>query len=234
MIFLAMALGVMALAQTTMPRTLSVTGTAERMVAPDLAYVTLAVQTQADTAAKAVQANNTLANLVMNAIRGLNIPGLTVRTLNFSVSPIYETLPPNTPVTRPLRIVGYTVMNQVEARLPEANSEQLSNNVSRVLDAALNAGANRVDNVRFDLQNPQQALNLVMADATRNARATADAMAAAAGVTLGPLQTLSSQPYYRPEPLMAARAQVSGASVPIEAGLLTLSGTVTAVWAIRD
>jgi len=43
------------------PRTIAVTGSAERMVTPDVALIVLAIQTQADTVGKAVAANNTTA-----------------------------------------------------------------------------------------------------------------------------------------------------------------------------
>ncbi|HEY3415733.1 MAG TPA: SIMPL domain-containing protein [Armatimonadota bacterium] len=227
---------VTAVAQAATPapvrRTISVTGTATQMVQPDVGIVVLAVQTQADTVAPAVNENNRTSTRVMDAIHGLNIPQLTMRTLGFEVTPMYETLPPNRPVPQTPRIVGYQVTNRIEVRLVNKQTPQLSTAISRVLDAALTAGANRVDSITFDLADPQSAMLSVLAQATKNARATAMTLATAAGVQLGPLETLSSVPSYY-QPLQAQRAAVAATSVPIEVGPLTLQASVNAVYGIR-
>lgn len=219
------------------PRTLAVTGTAEMMVPPNVGLAVVAIQTQADTVGRAVEQNNATATRIMQAIRGLNITGMTLRTLGFDVQPVYEQPVPNRPPsTRPPRIVGYQVTNRLETRLVDENDTRLSANIGRVLDAALTAGANRVDQVSFTLQNPQAALREALAAATREARETAVAMAAAAGVQLGPLMTLSATPYFQPPMPMLARAADAegvGGGVPISAGPLTVRATVNAVYEIR-
>jgi uncharacterized protein YggE len=212
-------------------RTITVTGVAQRQVLPDVALVIVAVETQAETVARAVEANNTAANRVMEAVRRLNIANLTIRTLGFDVEPIYEQ-PGTQPVNRPLRIVGYRVVNRVEARIPEPGGGRLSESVGRVLDAALGAGANRVDQVLFQLVDNRPVTREVLAEAARDARETAAAMAAAAGVTLGPLQMLMAAPVYQP-PMPMAFSRADTASVPIVAGPLTIQATVNAVYEIR-
>jgi hypothetical protein len=239
---LACIVGSMAMAQEAIPtpppaqRSIIVTGSAQRMVPPDLGLVVLAVETQADTVARAVEQNNSSASKVMDAMRALRIRDLAVRTLGFDVQPIYEQPPVNRPVTQPLRIIAYRVTNRVEARIPEMGTNTLSANVGKVLDAGLNAGANRIDNVSFTLENDQPVQREAFAAATKDAAATAAALATAAGVQLGPLMTLSTTPYYRqpPMPVFAARsADMMASSVPIVAGPLTIQVTVTAVYGIR-
>lgn len=215
------------------PRTISVTGAAERSVPPDLGTVVLAIQTQASTVARAVQQNNGIANSVMEAIRKLNLNNLTMRTMGFDVTPMYEQPEPGKPMPNPPKIVGYQVTNRLEVKVPEANTAKLSDNVGRVLDTALAAGANRVDSVSFTLQNEQPVMLEVLAQATRNAAQTASTLANAASVALGPLMTLNASPYYQPPmPMYAARAMEASA-VPIAAGELTVRATVNAVYAIQ-
>ncbi len=213
-------------------RTITVSAGAQRQVAPDLALAIVAVETQANTVAAAAAANNTTATRVIAAIRGLNIPNLMVRTITFDVQPMYETPKPGS--TTPPRITAYRVVNRVQARIPDADAERLAGNVSKVLDAALNAGANRVDQVTFGLQDEQRALRDVIADATRSARDTAAAIAAAAGVTLGPLQSVTTTPSYQPLYSQARGSDMAmAASVPIVAGELTLTANVTVVYVIQ-
>lgn len=235
LIGLMAAFALVATAQQPTPptRTINVTGTATRQVPPDVGIVVVAVETQAATVALAVTQNNTIANRVTTAVRGLNIPNLTIRTLGFDVQPIYEQPAPNRPVTQPLRIIAYRVTNRLEARIPQANPDQLSAAVGQVIDTALAAGANRVDNVSFTLQNEQPAMREALAEATRNARDTAAALAAAAGVTLGRLMNLTTTPMYQPPTPMFARAAEAGQGVPIIAGPLTMQVTVNATYEIQ-
>jgi len=226
-----------ALAQATVtppPRTITVTGTAQVQATPDLALVVVAVQTQAETLTAAVEANNTAANRVVQAINNLRITRLTVRTIDFNVSPIYEQIPPNPPpmMTSPPRIIGYQVINRLEARIPGGTSAALSSAVSRVIDAALNAGANRVDSIQFTLDDMTTANNQALAQAVNNARSTARAVAIAAGVQIVALQSLTTQPFYQPVSYLA-RAELASSAPPIIAGQLTIQATVTAVYTIR-
>jgi len=219
------------------PRSITVTGSAERMVQPDLAIVTLAVQTQAENLGNAVQQNNTIATKATNAVKQSGLPAPIIRTQGFDVQPIYQQPAPGHSMPYPPKITGYQVINRLEVRIPEKNAEQLSLRVSKAIDAALAAGANRVDNVQFTLQDPVSIQRDVLAEATRNAGLTAAAIANAAAVQLGPLLSATAGQNY-PQPLMmsATRAGVPegvASSVPIIAGMLTVQGTVNVVYEIR-
>jgi len=214
-------------------RTITVSGTAQVQATPTLALVVVAVQTQAETVAAAVEANNTAASRVVQAINNLRINRLTVRTIDFNVQPIYEQRPPTAPPsTTPPRIVGYQVINRLEARIPGATSTALSSAVSRVIEAALNAGANRVDSIQFTLEDMTAAQNQALAQAINNARSTARAAAAAAGVQIAALHSLTTQPAYPPMPYLA-RAEMAVSGPPIVAGELTVQSSVTLVYTIR-
>lgn len=218
---------------TPPPRTITVNGSAQQMVSPDLAFVTLAIQTQGKTLSDASGSNATIANRVIQAINALKIPRLTIRTLDYNVEPIYQQPAPNQPVITPLPIIGYQVINRLEVRIPETNTAALSSAVSKVADAAVTAGANRVDSIQFTLQDMNAAVKGPLADATRNARALADTMAKAAGVQIVRVLSLSFSQYNpQPGPIFA-RAADSAMAPPIIAGPLTISATVNAVYEIK-
>jgi len=232
-IMLCGVLGALAQATVIPPqRTITVTGTAQIQAAPDLALVVVAVQTQAEKLASAVEANNTAANQVVQTINNLRITRLTIRTLDFNVQPIYQRMPPETPATTPPKIIGYQVIDRLEARIPGATSAALSSAVSRVVDAALDAGANRVDSIQFTLEDMTAANNRALVQAVNNARSTVRALADAAGVQIVSLQSLTPQPSYQPVPYLA-RADMAASAPPIIAGQLTIQATVTAVYTIR-
>jgi len=229
-------LSLMVAAQTTanpLRRTISVTGKAERRVSPDLGIVVLAIQTQGSALTRVTQQNNATTNAVMNAVRKLAIPNLALRTLVFDVQPVYEQGTPEHPAPNPPKIIGYQVTNRLEVRIPDAETARLSDNAGRVLEVALEAGANRVDSITFTLQDERPVLRAVLADATRDAASTAAALASAAGVTLGPLMTLNTSQYVQPMPMFARAAAEVAAPVPVVAGELTVQATVSAVYEIR-
>ena len=218
------------------PRAITVTGSAERLVQPDLCLVTLAVQTQAESLGVAVQQNNTIAAKVTSAVKQSAVPAPAARTQGFDVQPIYQQPAPGHQGTYPPKIVGYQVINRLEVRIAEKDPEQLTTRVSKAIDAALAAGANRVDNVQFALQDPMVAQRDVLAEATRNAHLTAAAIATAAEVQLGPLLSVTSGQNY-PQPIMmsarAAAPEAAMTSVPIVAGMLTVQASVTAVYEVK-
>ena len=219
------------------PHTISVTGSAERMVPPDLAIVTLAIQTQAVSLGDAVQQNNVISARGTEAIKKVNVPNLTLRTLGFDVQPVYEQPAQNHPATYPPKIVGYQTVNRLEVRIPDKDADRLAANVGKAIDAALTMGVNRVDNVQFTLQDMNAAQREVLADATKSAKLTAETMAAAADVRLGSLLSLSAGGGGPVPPPMFARAmQADNAAmgqVPITAGMLTITATVSAVYEVR-
>jgi uncharacterized protein YggE len=145
---------------------------------------------------------------------------------------------------------GYTVQNALEIRIvqttPAATAGTdavgigLAATIGKVLDAALKAGANRVDSVQFQLSddNAKQVMLDLVQKASVNARAIAAAMAAGSGVTLGEVTSLSSgwnsYPYATTYAPMIARAGYGADSAPpIEAGELSYTASVSATFAIK-
>src|SRR5512137_335596 len=76
------------------PRTLSVTGTGSVHVEPDIAIVSLGVQTTGPDVGAAVQQNNRRARAVADALIEKGIAAEDMRTANFYVSsqPMYDPL----------------------------------------------------------------------------------------------------------------------------------------------
>jgi uncharacterized protein YggE len=105
-----------------------------------------------------------------------------------------------------------------------------------LLDASIRAGANTISGITFDVSDRSQALSQARLAAVENARRQADELAAATGVTIGEVQTIS---YYDSTPLAytdyarnVPMAEMA-ASVPVQAGTLQITTTVTIVYEIR-
>jgi len=200
---LAAAFAIPALAAD--PRTMAMTGHGEIHAAPDMAQITAGVSAIAPTAAQALSANANRMKGVFDALKKLGVPEKDIQTTSFFVSPQYS----NGDNNAPRRLTGYQVNNDVTVRLPDVGK------LGNALDALVAAGANQINGVNFSIQNPAALLEQARAEAVGDARTRAETYAKAAGVTLGPILSISEggaalapQPMYRAA-AMAAQTRIA-------------------------
>src|SRR5690606_38628419 len=79
-----------ALAQEDRPATISVSGTGQVSVAPDMATLRIGVETRAESAAEAVAGNSEAAQRIIDTMKEAGLAAENIQTANFSVSPVYE------------------------------------------------------------------------------------------------------------------------------------------------
>jgi uncharacterized protein YggE len=225
-VFLALALtGLLAaapaLAQTA--RTISMTGHGEMKAAPDQVQVNAGVTSSAATAAAALTANTARMKGVFDALRKMGVPERAIQTINFSVSPQYTGGANN---ERP-RLTGYQVNNEVSVRLDDVSK------LGAALDALVTAGANQMNGINFSIREPAPLLEKARAAAVADARARAETYAKAAGVTLGPVQSISEGGSEPPRPMYKVMAMAAERSVPVAAGEESVTADISVVWEIR-
>lgn len=183
---------------------LVVTGYGEVTVAPDRATIDAAVETRAGTASQAAAQNARRLRVVLDTLRARGIAAGDLSTLGYSVNSDYEPTPRGEPVRR-----GYVASNVV--RIETRALDQ----VGALIDAALAAGANRVNEVRFSSTRHAAVRDSATALAIANARRTAETMARAAGAALGTLLELSTEvnPFMAREALVRNRMGYAGGAV---------------------
>lgn len=101
-----------------------------------------------------------------------------------------------------------------------------------VLDAVIADGANSFQGLNFGLQDPEPTLDEARRRAVADGLRKAALYAAAAGVRLGPLTSLSEAGSNQPRPEMMQAARMSSDAVPVAPGEVTVSASVTMVFAI--
>lgn len=204
---------------------LTVSGEAEVEAEPDRARVHFAVETEGETAAAAGQLNAARMNQVMASVReaGQETEGLRVETFGYALQPRYGAVQAD----RSREIVGYTARNTLQVTVDDVDG------VGGLIDAALGAGANRVASLVFEVRDPGPYRREALQEAIREARAEAEVMAAALGMELGrpiEVQGGANVPFPRPFFQSADRAMEMAsmqAPTPVEAGLQTISASVT-------
>ena len=100
-----------------------------------------------------------------------------------------------------------------------------------MLGAAFGAGANAMFGLAFQIEEPRQLEEQAREKAMADARARAEGLARLAGVRLGPIVSIQENSGGAPPPgVMMYKAQA--ADIPIEAGELLVTTTVSAVYSI--
>ncbi len=199
-----------------------VTGVGVVEQAPDMATVSVGVRHQAPTAKVAMDSVSKATAAILGRMADLGVAERDIQTRDLSLHPVWDR---NAASNGESRVIGYMASNQVEVRVRDLDA------LGNILDDVVGKGANQFSGLRFSVQNPEPALNEARKRAVQDARAKADLFAAAAGVNLGALLSLSEASASRPEPVFAEMAAMrSDAGVPVASGEITTSAQVTLVF----
>jgi len=209
-------------------RTLSVSGSGDALLSPDIAYIYIGVHTENTTAAEAVTENTSQTEALMQAIRDFGIDEKDIRTTNFSIYPMDRFDPAS---GLPSGEKTYAVDNTVYVTVRELAT------LGDLLDTAVQAGANTINSVQFDVAEKDEALKQARADAVKDAESQAQSLAQAAGLSLGEIQSISflnAQPY----PIFDGKggggmAVDQAAAVPIQPGQLTFTVSVNVTYNLK-
>ncbi len=194
-------------------RSISVEGSGSITVVPDRAQFSFGVETRGKTASEALTANGTELRRVIAAIRGSGIDGRDIQTQQVSLSPIYS--------DNGSSVIGYSASNTVGVTLRKLGD------AGALIDKAVAAGANQVNGPALNRADQSALYRKALEAALADARAKAETIAVASGLTLGRAASVSetSEPPVRPVDLKAAAD-----STPIEAGSQEVQASVTVTY----
>lgn len=210
------------IAQPQVPQIVT-TGRGEVRVTPDRATIFFAVETRAATAAAAGAENARRQRAVLDTLRKLGLTDDLLGTAGYQVSPEYVYEERKSP-----RVIAYVARNTIRAEVRRLEM------LGRYIDGALGAGANQISSLSFATSREDEIRREALAAAVTKARADAEAMARAAGGSLGTLLELTSGfEYPRPMQQMDGRmkAAMSEAETPIVPGDQEVVATVNGRWA---
>jgi uncharacterized protein len=208
-----------------LPRTISISGHGEVRGRPDIAVVTIGVVRSAETAREALDANNAAMAEIVKALESAGIAAADIQTTNFSVNPRYDYRSSD---SQPPKASGYDVSNNVTIAVRKLET------LGAVLDQAVSSGSNQINGVMFSFANPEPMQDGARKLAVDDAKRKAGLYAAAAGVALGPVVSISEGGAYQPPMPMAKTAAAEGAgAVPVAEGEQAVAVDVNIVWEIK-
>lgn len=209
-------------------RRITVVGQGSVEAAPDMATVSMGVITEAKTGAAAMAQNSGTLAGVLKQLSDVGIEARDVQTSNLSLSPRWDNSLFSSTGQR--KIAGFVASNTVTVRVRDLD------NLGEVLDAVVQNGANNFNGLNFGLQEPQPAQDAARKEAVADALRKAQLYAAAAGVTLGEVLTISEAPQHGVSPVMMTMEadMMQSRAVPVSQGELSVAASITVVYAITD
>ena len=205
-------------------RWISVVATGEASVAPDLAIVSFAVTGSGKELAPTRDDVNKRSSKVLASLRELGVVEGDLNAPDVGVHPEYD-------YRKGQRLTGYRVVRQMTAKVRDLNR------LGDVLDWLVSAGANEVHGAQMSASDPSAAEHEALRAAVTAARAKAEAVADAGGVSLGGLARVEEEPGHGPPiprmQMMAAGAMAEDASTEVAAGDLTVTRQVRAWFSIE-
>ena len=217
----------LASAQTTAsvpsaPPQILVSASGEVRIQPDRATIMFSVETRGQTAAAAAAENARKQKSVTDALRGKigSQDQLTTGGYSVSTDDRYD--------SGQRKVVGYVARNTVVLETKSIDK------VGSFIDAALSNGSNVISGLRFWSSTVDVARRDALTSAVTRAREDAEAIARAAGGSLGPLLEIqagaASMPIVMGESVMAMRASAAP-ETPITPSEQTVTASITARWA---
>lgn len=213
--------------EAELTREITVQGDGEVVAKPNIAKITLSVETAVlPTSQAATDALGEQAKRVLSAIQQAGVAEKDMQTTNLSINPVYD-YSNNRQTVR-----GYqgTESIYVTVRKPDE--------AGALASAATAAGATQVGGISLEIDKPDALKVEAQTKAIAQAKEKAETLAKALGVSLGKVKTFSVTDGSQPFPLYAAQEKAVGGSgdaiaPPVAVGENTVKATVTVTYELK-
>ncbi|MGH9392759.1 MAG: SIMPL domain-containing protein [Terriglobales bacterium] len=221
----AMAAGQQPQQQMRQPARVQVSAEGQYQAAPDTAVVSLAASGQDASLKRAYAQAQAQAEQVRALLRQQGFPPEAVRWSSYEVQPEMD--------YKTRRVASYAVSTTAALEVRDFAK------IAALVDAAGAAGLSALRDISFELKDQAPARQAAIADAYRQVRAEAEAVARAAGQQLGELVSVTVN--VNPQPVIMRRmagmnALAAAAPAPTEGftpSLITVTASVTAEYRMK-
>jgi uncharacterized protein YggE len=200
-------------------RSITVSGTGIVNTVPNEAQFTFGVSTTAGSAKAALTANAARMNRLIATLKNAGIAAADIQTAEISLSPNMS--------ENGSKVLSFTASNSVTVK-----TKQIAK-AGSIVDAAVAAGANLVDGPTLGPSDQTLLQRRALKAAVADARGRALAIAQAAHVALGAVQTVTETSSSPIQFAPTAKAAAGAPSTPVEPGSVQVEEDVTVTFAIR-
>jgi uncharacterized protein YggE len=203
--------------------TVTASGAGTTQAVPDTAEMSFSVTTMSPNAKSALDEASRSAAQIASALKKQGIADEDIQTQDVSVYP--QTVDQNGKQV----ITGYQASLSVRVKVRDISK------LGEVISAANAAGANNVSGPSFTIDDPAPARAKAIDEAVADARKSAEAMAKAAGKSVGAVLSMSSSDVGMVPGPMYSTSDMAGSAknVPIEPGQLDITASVVVVFELK-
>ena len=208
-------------------RSITTTGNGVVIAQNNRAVMYLAVETMSSDAKQAAQDNANIMTKVKHAVIGAGAAPDKIETDNYTMYPVYEY------DKGKVKSRKYEVNNRMKVVVEDLTK------AGTVMDAAISAGANRIENIMFTVRNPGKYKDDALREAARDARRKADIIAASLGKTVTNIISvtdnsvrISPRNYMMNARMAGGNDMAESATTPMEGGDAKVESSVTVVFEI--
>lgn len=204
--------------------TVSVDAEGKVMAKPDMATLTLEVETQAAQAEAAAQENAGRADNLLKALKKVTGPEDQIKTLSFRLIPVYAPKEKNQPSV----IKAYRALHRFQVELKDLAR------LGPALDTAWENGVSRINGPYWEHSRLEELQRQAAVNALEKAKRLAEALAQAAGLKVKGVEKISTG--IHPRPLLAApreaylAAAPAATPTPLEVGEEEIKANIQAVF----
>ena len=205
---------------------ITVSGKAGLEVKPDVAQITIGVTTRGATPSAAREENSTAINATVEAIKALGVADEDIQTSGMNLWNNYDNN--GNPS-------GYRMNTDLTILVRDIEK------AGDVVDAAIEAGSNQLNGLEYLVSNRDELYNQALTDAVALARQKAEALAAAAGKTVGIVKEIdetsravATVKKYEDMNADTGGGEMYSARTTIQPGNTTIDAEVTVVFAMAE
>ncbi len=208
------------------PHGITVSGEGRATAKPDVAQITLGASALVDSVADARDRAAASMDALIKSMKDDGVADKDIHTRQLTISPEYD----YSNGRQSLR--GFRVTNTVTAKIRDIDT------TSKVIDDAVRAGGNdtQIQGISFTIDKPEDLKKQAREAAIADARAKAETLAKASGVSLGDAIAISENAAPTPTVFaagLAEKATAGAPSTPIQPGELDVTVDVAVTWAIK-
>lgn len=179
--------------------TVSFSGEGKVVAKPDIAKVQLSIVTDALTSKAARDENSKKSKAVTDYLKKQNVDDRDIKTTGYNIYPQYKYPQYGGQPT----ITGYQVNQSMEVKVRDLDK------VSNILDGVVAAGANQVNQLSFEIDDPEQLQAEARKKAIEAAKEKADELEDQLGIDLGKIVNFSENTGGYPIPIYM-KAEIDG------------------------
>lgn len=199
-------------ANTERQKIIQTYGEAEITAQPDLAKISISIITRNQLASEAARENAKLANTVLKALLDSGLNEEEIKTSSYRLKSYYKWV--KNELDKEQEQIYYQATNEILIKTTKLDS------VGNIIDLAIEAGANSINYINFELRDPQKFMLEALTAAAGQAQSKAEAIAKGAGVTIKQLLSIKEEkttytPFHYQDTILSEEIVKSAAPTPI-------------------